>query len=211
MKNILLIFILIFISCKHPKKNVSFQRENAKEKVQMLDSILKSKHYVIGKKYEPLSLHYKGKPFQIIGNILDSLEKTDFIFNFDPNGDFDKFYGIVTDYFTMDENLQIKWSDIQFPPLMSGIAFFSAIHKRKEIFTLRASWLILTDVDDSTKPIIIDNVTKKIFPILKNKLKIENGWTYQIKSKDYVEKFEVTSPEYSNSHYWQLEYWVTIR
>jgi hypothetical protein len=203
MKNVLLV-IFLFFSCHHEKKS------NDKTETQLLNSILKTKHYVVGKRYDALSLHYRGKPFHVIGLSVDSLEKSGFSFRGEPNGEFSEFESeIFSDYIGLaDENLQV----ISNRSLsVNGTAYFSAIFGRKDIFTFKASWLIIKDVTDATKPIIADSITKKIFPILKGKLKIENGWTYQLKSKDFIEEFEVISPKTNGSAFWTFNYKVKIR
>jgi len=173
-----------------------------------LDSILQSKKYIIGKKYEPLSLHYKGSPLIIIGENADSLKSTEFSFRGDPSLEFQDYFGLISDCLSMDDNLQIQLDDYG---SINGIVFFSVIVKNREIFKFSGNWTIDTEVNGSTEKIIADSITKKLFPKLENKLKIEDGWRYKIESKDFIETFKIEAPKEDKTLFWHLDYNVTLK
>jgi|SRR5690554_1860829 len=203
----LLILALALQSCgDKAQKNVP--EYNNRYNGGVLDSILQNKNYISGKKYEPLSLHYQGKPLAIIGKNADTLKATDFSFRGDPNLEFQGYFGLISDCLSMDNNLQIAMDDNQ---SINGIIFFSVIEKNREIFTFSGSWTIDTEVNSSTKKMIADSITTKLFPKLKNKLKIEDGWNYSIESNDFIETFEIIAPKENNVFFWHLSYDVDLK
>ena len=164
---------------------------------------------MVGKKYAGLSLQYKGKPFEIMGVNADWLREKGFGFSGDPNGEFQDFFGLIEDNFSLiDRNLD---NNRNIGQVMNGSAFFSSISKSGEVFTFSAAWLFMVDVNDETKNMLIDHITTKLFPVLRNHLKIEQGWHYTLKSKDFIEEFKIANPENNESGEWRLSYQVKLR
>lgn len=204
MKIFYLISFLLFISCKQNENRSKEINQNS----QVLDSIISDKNFIIGKKYEALSLNYNGKPLNIIGEKTDSLKNTNFSFRGDPNLEFREYFGIISDCLSMDDNFQINLDENN---SINGILFFSSITNNKQIFTFSGHWTIDSDINKETKEIITDSITKKLFPKLKDKLKIEDGWIYKIETKDFVETFEIVAPKEGKSLFWNLNYEVILK
>ncbi|GEM_PF-4165631 len=204
MKIHYLILFLLFFSCKQNESQTNRLNQNDK----VLDSIITKKNFVINKKYESLSLNYRGKPLKIIGEKTDSLKNSNFSFRGDPNLEYQDYFETISDCLSMDDNLQINFDENN---SVNGIVHFSSINKNKQIFTFSGNWTIDSDINNSTKEIITDSITQKLFPKLKGKLKIEDGWKYKIESKDFVETFEVIAPKRDKSFFWNLNYEVNLK
>lgn len=204
MKILYLILFIILISCNQNRNQTGGLDKNDK----ILDSIIAGKNYVVDKKYEPLSLNYKGKPLSIIGENSDSLKNTNFSFRGDPNLEFQEYFGLISDCLSMDDNLQIQLDENN---SINGIVFFSSFKNNKQIFTFSGNWIIDSEINEETKQIISDSITKKLFPKLKGKINIEDGWNYKIVSKDFIENFEIVAPKEDKSFFWNLEYNVTLK
>lgn len=204
MKILYIILFFLFFSCQQNENYSNGINYNNK----VLDSIISDKNYIIGKKYEPLSLNYNGKPLNIIGEKTESLKNAIFSFRGDPDLEFKEYFGIISDYLSIDDNLQINLGENN---SINGIVFFSSITNNKQIFTFSGHWTIDSEINKGTKKTITDSITKKLFPKLKDKLKIEDGWNYKIESKDFVETFEVVAPKGDKSFFWNLNYEVTLK
>ena len=57
--------------------------------------------------------------------------------------------------------------------------------------------------------VAIDSITKQLFPILKDRIQLENDWTFKLESDNQIEKFKVTQRE--NDKGWNLNYEVKLK
>jgi len=71
------------------------------------------------------------------------------------------------------------------------LIFFSTDQKEDRLFALGGSWT-LAYRDERAHPAAIDSITTKLFPILRDKLKIENNWKYKHETLHQIESWKTT-------------------
>lgn len=210
MKNIFLLLLLIVTAYPATSKaqpNPTFKNQAIDP---VLDSILNSRHYTIGKSYPKLSLHHNGQPLKILGTNINSLAQINLQCQTDINGLYSNNAHLIADYFSSSYfSYHIQGSQHSNEGSINGSIFMSAIAQTGEIFRFSAAWCIDVHLDKATKKIVIDTITTKLFPALKNKLKLKHNWHYKIETDDYIETFRVKSNK--NRLCWSLYYEVHIK
>jgi hypothetical protein len=152
MKILLLIICIAIISCN--------QKIDKKEKLSQLDSIFQSEKFDTNKIYsEPCCLQYKGRSLLTLGQNVNQLD-TSLSFRPDPNGNYDKYSNLITDYLSLDNFYSAKVSTGS----IDGIIFFSA-DKKGRIFNLSSNWTLNADLVDTSGMETIHLLTK-FFPCL---------------------------------------------
>lgn len=205
MKSSIITYLTILILVVSCKQNDRKTAENKTDRNQIiLDSIYRAEKFDSIRIYKPLSLIYKGKPILRIGQKTSELDST-LSYRMDPNMDYQGFEYLITDYLTTDDHLSIELGNYS---SLNGIAFFSADRKSKRIFNVSASWYFDLK-QENMEQIAIDSITKRIFPILKNKIQLKNDWNYEFESDNQIEKFKVTQRETDKG--WNLNYEVKIK
>ena len=152
------------------------------------------------------SLVHKGKPIFNPGQQVESLDEK-FSCVRDPNGDHSDMRKWVFDYYCSDPSLSayLKTGSI------NGILFFSSAKDKGKIFSISGSWTIDADLtNQKVKQESIKAITEKLFPILKDKLELNPGWSYTNEKDSFTEYFKVTSPGESGA-YWKLNYEVKTK
>ena len=203
-KNIVtyIIILILGISCKQTDKKIAENRIDLNQIV--LDSIYRVEKFDITVSYQPLSLNFKGKSIFTIGQKTTEIDST-LSYRMDPNMEYQGCENIITDYLTTDDNLSINLGNYS---SLNGIAFFSADRKTKRIFNVAGSWYF--DLQkENMEQIAVDSITKNLFPILKDKIQLVNGWTYDFVTENQIEKFKVTKRE--NDKGWNLNYQVELK
>ena len=205
MKPSILTYLTILILVVSCKQN---DRKTAKNKIEqnqiILDSIYNAEKFDSRRIYKPLSLIYKGKPILRIGQETSELDST-LSYRMDPNMDYQGYEYLITDYLTTDDNLSIELGNHS---SLNGIAFFSADRKSNQIFNVSASWYFDLN-QENMEQIAIDSITKRIFPILKDKIQLKNNWNYEFESESQIEKFKLIQRETDNG--WNLNYEVELK
>jgi len=197
-----IIILILGISCKQTDKKIA---ENGIDLNQIvLDSIYQVEKLDSTVNYQPLSLNFKGKPIFSIGQKTTEID-SNLSYRMDPNMDYQGYENIITDYLTTDDNLSIGLGNYS---SLNGIAFFSADRKSKRIFNVAGSWYFELQ-KENMEQIAIDSITNNLFPILKNKIQLINGWTYDFVTENQIEKFKVTQRE--NDKGWNLNYQVELK
>ena len=170
----------------------------------VLDSIYAVEKFDSTRVYKPLSLNYKGNPILKIGQKTIELDSA-LSYRMDPNMDYQGYENLITDYLSTDDNLSIELGDYS---SLNGIVFFSTDRKSKRIFNVSGSWYF--DLQkDNMEQVAIDSITKQLFPILKDRIQLENDWTFKLESDNQIEKFKVTQRE--NDKGWNLNYEVKLK
>lgn len=179
-QGIYVLIIMLLNSCGNSEM-VNDGVKSSSELAAKVDSILKLEHFRREATYEPLSLSYKGKPILNLGQKVENLDST-LSFRHDPNG---KYWDInlVKDHLSVDDNLSIELKQGS----INGILFFSSDQIENQIFRLSGYWTIGTELTENNKDEIIKQITEKLFPILKDKLQFESGWSFENKEENYVE------------------------
>lgn len=199
---ITLIILIFVISCKPADRKLAENKSDRNRIV--LDSIFHVEKFDGEKKYQPLSLKYKGNSILKIGQKTTELDST-FSYRADFNMNYQGFENIITDYLSTDDNLSVELGDFS---SLNGIAFFSADRKSKRIFNVSGNWYF--DLNkENIEQVAIDSITKRIFPILKNKIQLKNDWSYEFESENQIEKFRVTQRETEKD--WVLNYEVVLK
>ena len=197
-----LIVLILGVSCKKTNKRATQLGINKNQVV--LDSIYQVEKLDSTSTYQPLSLHYKGKPIFTIGQKTTEIDST-FSYRMDPNMDYQGFENLITDYLSTDNYLHI---DLGNNSSLNGIVFFSVDKESKRIFNVSASWYF--DLNQKNmEQAAIDSITKRIFPLLKGKIQLKKNWTYEHKSKFRVEIFSLKQRERDQG--WILNYEVELK
>lgn len=170
-----------------------------------LKAIFYSHNFSKNLKYAPISLIYKGKSILSPGQKTEKLDSL-FSYRYDSEGGFRDEFNIVRDYLSLDDNLSIELKEGS----INGILFFSSDQKENKIFNISGNWTIATKLTEDNKEEIIEEITEKLFPILRDKLKFESGWKYENIKDNYIEYFSLNSLN-KNRHYWNLDYEVKMK
>lgn len=197
-----LAILILGVSCKQiGQKNTEIKADRIKI---VLDSIFIAEKFDSTKTYHPLSLHYKGKSIFSIGQKTTEIDST-LSYRMDPNMDYQDFESIITDYLTTDDNLSIELGNYS---SLNGIGFFSTHRISKRIFNVSASWYL--DLQkENMEQVAIDSITKRFFPILKDKIELKNGWSYKLELESQIEIFKITQE--NNEKGWNLDYEVKLK
>src|SRR5437868_6401518 len=125
MKILIFVICLVTFSCTYKSGSTNHA------KLSQLDSIFSEANFDTLITYnDPCCLHYKGKPLFIIGKSIKDID-TGLSFRPDPNGKYDKFSRIVTDYLSLDDFFSANLSTGS----LDGALYFSA-DKRGRIFRI---------------------------------------------------------------------------
>jgi hypothetical protein len=173
MRTLLFVISISIISCNQKSSNT--------EKRSRIDSIFYHVNFDTTKSYsEPCCLQYKGKPLLTIGQNLKQLDTT-FSFRYDPNGQYEEYGSIVTDYLSLDDFFFTKDT----AGSIGGIIFFSA-DKKGRIFNLSCRWTLDPDCADASGMEAM-NILNKYFSCLPTDLK--GRLKFEIPHKDFTEIF----------------------
>ncbi|WP_075343876.1 hypothetical protein [Tenacibaculum agarivorans] len=201
MRALVYLIILVFgISCNFINRNASSIHQNQ----IVLDSIYRVEKLDTTKEYRPLSLQYKGKALFKIGEKITKIDTT-LSYRIDPNMDYQNYGNIITDYLTLDDYFTI---DIGKHSSLNGIGFFSVDKKSKRIFNVSANWYFDLQENDMEQS-VIDSITKRLFPVLKDKIQLKNNWIYKLESKNQIEIFKITNREINEGY--NLDYEVKLK
>jgi len=169
-----------------------------------LDSILASQNFDPTISYQvPICLHFRGKPLLVIGQNVKQLD-SNFSFRYDPNGEYENYFGIVTDYLSLDDSFSADFST----GALHGSLFFSADSSGR-IFRLDANWGISEEMLDSSGVEIMNYFHVKLFPCLPNIF-----WStreYELKHQHFTEKFTLHRQAEDVCHNWILGYSIELR
>jgi hypothetical protein len=177
MKILLFTICILIFSCKNKNKT---------EKPTQLDSIFIAENFDTTKLYsKPCCLNYKGKPLLTIGQNVLQLD-TSLSFRRDPNGEFEKYSEIITDYLSLDDNLTIK----QTTGSLNGDISFSA-DKKGRIFKITASWLVDIEMTDRAETEAINTFRQYYFPCLPDNFR--RNKQFSLSHKDFIEKINFYS------------------
>lgn len=197
-----LTILILVVSCKQNDRKTAEIKTDRNQII--LDSIYNAEKFDSIRTYKPLSLIYKGNPILRIGQKTSELDST-LSYRMDPNMDYQGYEFLITDYLSTDDNLSIELGNYS---SINGIAFFSADRKSKRIFNVSASWYFdLQKVN--MEQVAIDSITKRLFPILIDKIQLKNDWTYELETENQIEKFKVTQRE--NDKGWNMNYEVKLK
>lgn len=170
-----------------------------------VDSVLISENFEREKKYEPISLNYNGKPILSPGEKIQNLDST-FSFRYDPNGKYWDKFNLIKDYLSLDDNLSIELTQGS----INGILFFSYDQIENQIFNISGNWTIDAEITQKSEGEIIEQITERLFPILKDKLKFREGWKFINEKENYIEYFLVNPPK-ENGFWWTMNYEVKMK
>lgn len=176
----------------------------AHESHSRVDPIFLLENFRRDVEYQPISLRYKGKSILIPGQKVEDIHSS-LSFRYDPNGDFWNKSSLIKDHLSLDDDLSIELEKGS----INGIFFFSSDQKENRVFNISGNWTIRTQLTEDNEVEIIEQITKKLFPILKNKLKFEKNWKYESKNKNYIEHFLINPPKEEGS-YWTMNYKVQM-
>lgn len=172
-----------------------------------LQRILEEERFVADRSYEPLSLKLEGKPISLIGRTIDDAESKLHL-SLDPNGPYSSHESVV-DYFSTSSKLGTRL--VEDPGgSINGILSLHSIRKDGRIFGVSGVWTFDFDAsegkarDEARRAIV-----KSFFPALSGKLKIEDGWQYDIEKPTLTEHFKITTPQ-SSGNYIKLHYDVRL-
>ncbi|WP_210517829.1 hypothetical protein [Hymenobacter terricola] len=181
--------MLIIASCSHARK----QQEAivSARNIELRDSIFRAQHFDTGYIYsKPVCPLYNKKPLLKIGQRVSELPK-ELGYRFDPNLDFQEYYGVITDYLSLSEYFTITQSKGS----VNGIVLFAADERDNRIFHLKGNWLFDTDTSRAETIAALDSLRKKVFPCLPPAKALLKRRSMKINNGDFTEIFELTTPK----------------
>lgn len=200
MKLGLYLFILLWLSSCGKLDKVDDKRN-----FNLTEEILNKVNLKKDIPYEPISLHLKGKPILTLGQHVQEIRNT-IHFREDPNGRWGYQTNLIKDHVSTDDKLSIALEEGG----INGILYFSSEEKEHRIFAIGANWTIDTKINEKSKEKISQLIVERLFPVLEDKLKIEDGWKYTQTKANFVEHFSINAPN-ENRHYWNMRYEIAIK
>lgn len=190
------------VSCSQAPKNFITSKYDLNQVI--LDSIFIAENFNPSINYAPLSLFYRGNSIFHIGQSTSKLD-SNLSFRPDPNYTYQNYFFVVKDYLSLDDSLSIELGNYS---SINGIIFFSADQKHGRIFNVAGSWT-LDLIDENMDPLAVKAISNKLFPVLKDKIKLENNWTYDIETPHQIEHWDVKKGEVLKK--WLLNYEVQLK
>jgi len=158
------------------------------------------------KQFDPLSLVVEGRRQTFLGRRIKEV-RSELHIGLDPNGEFSAVPDPVTDYFSMDPRLSLQLNEGS----VNGILFVAALEDGGRIFDVSGSWLFDLDLEnEGSVNEARSAIEEKLFPELKDKLRIEPGWEYSIEKDTLSEQFTISLPE-AGRPYASLYYEVRMK
>lgn len=189
MRTIYGIFLIVILaSCSQTRKQE--EAIASARSIELRDSIFRAEHFDTSYIYsKPACLLYNKKPLLKIGQRVSELPK-EFGYRFDPNLDFQEYYGIITDYLSISDYFTIEQSTGS----VNGIVFFAA-DERDRIFHLKGNWLFATDTSRAETIAALDSLRKKVFPCLPPSKTLLKKRLIRINNGDFIESYELSTPK----------------
>jgi hypothetical protein len=173
---------------------------------KQIDAVFQIKNFHPNKKYEPISLFFKGKPILTIGKKIEHLDST-LSFRHDPNGQFQSYSNAIIDYLCFDDNISLSFETPY--GYVSGAFYFSADIEHKQIFNVNGSWGFHRNSNSMIEKEAIKFIENQLFPVLKGKFNTEKDWVFEVDKGNYIEYFEINFNEKSLFE-WVLNYEIKI-
>jgi hypothetical protein len=202
MKILLFIVFLFIYACTNNR------RKTEEKQLSTLDSVYASEKFDSSISYEDSTcLYYKGRPLLIIGQNVKQLDTT-LSFRYDPNGKYERYFGTVNDYLSLDNFFSADFSTGS----LVGALYFTADSTGK-IFRLSGDWTINAELVDTSGMEIMDFLHNKLFPCLPPEFKGKQ--TFELSHKNFVEDFKLqqiidSSDTVNGYNHWSLAYSIRL-